>query len=181
MGDSPVAANAAPFFAVGRLKFVVLSLTTFNLYHLLWLYQHWRHRRDVLGERVLPAPRSLFPWIFMLPLGYRIAKASVLSNTSGWSSALAAATSWTLLAVGSAFLPDGPPALLGLLPVLPGVWLQALANRVNGAIAPGHPPNERLTTTNKIVVVVVVGAILFLLALIGLFMPTESITVHEQF
>jgi hypothetical protein len=133
---SPHASPVAPFFPVGLAKFVTLSLTTFGLYQLLWFFQHWRHRRDVMGERVVPAARSLFAWIFVVPLGLRIAKASVASRAGGRAPAILTAGVWAISALGSALLPDGPLALLGLSPILPATFLQMLANRVNASVAP---------------------------------------------
>jgi len=173
------AAPAPPFFAIGRAKFVALSLTTFGLYQLVWLWQHWRHRRKVAGERVLPALRAVwFPWIFTIPLGYRIAKAGVASGTAGWLSALTAAILWTLFFVGSPFLPHGPWSALAILPILFATWLQDLANRVNAAVAPAHERNHRFTFANK--VVVAIGSILFVLATVGLFLATEAVTVERH-
>ncbi len=169
-----------PFFAVGPAKFVVLSLTTFNFYQLIWLWQHWRHRREMLNERVLPAARAvLFPWLFTIPLGYRIAKAGVASGTAGWSAALVAAALWSVSTLGSAFLPDNAWALLSLAPVLPGLWLQHLANRVNGVVAPAHDRNARFTRANK--AVVAVGGLLLLLVIVVFLLPDATVEVEEHF
>jgi hypothetical protein len=166
MSDMEEATSAVqPFFAIGRWKFVALALSTFNLYQLVWLWQHWRHRRKVVGEPVLPAVRALlFPWIFTIPLGYRIAKACVASGTAGWSPALTAAILWTLSSLGSAFLPDGSWLLLTFLPVLSGTWLQHLANRVNTTVVPAHDRNQQFTLANKVVVVIGGLAVLLLIA-----------------
>jgi hypothetical protein len=168
-----------PFFAVGLRKFVALSIATFCLYHLVWMYQHWRHRRDVAGERVLPAARALFAWIFAVPLGYRIAKAGVARGTAGWLPGIVAALLWASATVGMNALPDGPWSLAAMLVIAPAAWLQALANSVNAAVAPSADPNREFTTMNM--VTIALGAVLFLLALAGLFVPTETINVEETF
>jgi hypothetical protein len=169
-----------PFYGAGILKLVLLSVSTFNLYLLVWLLLHWRHRRDITGERVIPSVRSLFfPWVFTVPLGYRVAKAGVRLGACGWASPLVAATLWVVVTLSTVVLPEGPALLLALTAVGPAVWLQVLANRVNACVVPNYDRNDQLTTSNE--VVVAVGGLLLLLAIIGLFTHGASVSVEERF
>jgi len=129
---------------------------------------HWRHIRDVGGERISPAVRAVFiPHVFVFALAYRIGRAAQeASGTEGPTLALLAAAAWAVVVLVSLAAPEMPTPLV-LLPLLPLVGLQAMANRVNRMMAPGHDPNARLTRWN--VVVVVLGGLLFLLATIASF------------
>jgi hypothetical protein len=170
----------APFYSIGCVKLLALSLATLNFYQLIWFWQHWRHRRNALGERVLPAVRGiLFPWIFSAFLGYRVAKAGVASQTAGWLPALAAGVLSGVALLGTAALPDDKWALLALLSVLPDLWLQNLANRVNRAVAPNHDANTRFTLANKIIVAI--GSVLLLAAIFTSFAPDSIVEVEERF
>jgi len=154
-----------PFFPLGLVKLLLLGLSTFGLYQLIWFFLHWRHIRDVGGERISPAMRAVvIPQVFVFPLAYRIGKA--VPGFGVWSLALAlfAATAWAVLLLLSLAAPSIPPPLV-LVPLLPLVGLQAMANRVNRLVASGHDPNTRLTRWGLLVVVL--GGLLFLLGTIA--------------
>ena len=52
--------KAHQFYVVSKLKVTVLFLATVGLYVIYWFYINWRNYRDTVGEKIMPAPRSIF-------------------------------------------------------------------------------------------------------------------------
>jgi hypothetical protein len=163
---APGADGAPVFFAVSMRKLLVMSLCSFGLYQIYWWYQNWKLVRARTGEKVSPALRTLFSVFFCYSLLKRIRNQRP-DLPSGRLAAGPLTAAWTILSL-LCKLPDpywviAFGAMLTLLPV------QAAANTVNRAVAPGHDPNARLSRLNW--ATVVVGGALFVLVLIGAFVP----------
>jgi hypothetical protein len=65
----PEDAPEAPLFAVSIAKMVVLTIATFGLYELAWLYQHWAAIRRRDHSDIWPVPRAIFGVIFCSDAG----------------------------------------------------------------------------------------------------------------
>ena len=151
MDETEAVPPREPFFAVGLGKLVLLGVSTLGLYQVVWLLMHWRHRRDVWGERINAGVRAIIvPQVFIFPLAYRMGVAAKANHVGGPVSTLAMAALWAVLSVAAVLAGAAPLAVLLLL--IPLVLLQATANRVNRVAAPRHQPNTGVTTKNWLVI-----------------------------
>jgi len=156
------------FFAVSLTKLTVLSLCTMGLYELYWFYKNWQLIRAREQTDILPFWRAFFAIFFCYGCFARIRDGG---REVGLQSLAAGplAAGWIVMTMLWK-LPDPYwlvtyGAIFFMLPV------QACANRINAAVAPGHDANSRFTAANWIIAVV--GGLLFLMAIIGTFMPEE--------
>jgi hypothetical protein len=160
----PALVRRTPFFAVGTTKLLVMCLCTMTLYQLFWFYKNWRAWKLHSGENVTPVLRTLFAVLFCYPLFKRINERAEAAAVGGFAAGVLA-TVWIVLSVLYR-LPD-PYWLVsfGAVFVLPAV--QAVANRVNETVAPGHDRNRAFSAWNW--VAVALGGPLMVLAIIGAF------------
>jgi hypothetical protein len=174
--DSPsgVAATghgAAPFFAVSVPKLIVLSICTLGLYELFWFYKNWCLVRERERSHILPSARALFAFFFCYGMFKRVRDFPVQSVTVGTLPAGALTVGWIL--TNLLWNLPGPSGLIGFLSFVFIIPVQISATRINEAVAPRHDRNERFTTANW--VTVVIGGLVFILMVIGSFLPEESV------
>ncbi len=160
------------FFAVSPSKLVVMSLASFGIYGLYWLYQNWVLERSHTNEDLSPLWRTFFSvlWIYSLlrRMGETAAAADVPHN---WTAAITAGA-YVLISC-SLFLPD-PYWLASLLVVVPLVPVQRSVNQLNACVAPEAPRND--TYTGKNLVLIVCGVVVFVLVIVGMMAPVENDT-----
>lgn len=175
----PVAAIAPAFYVVSITKLVLLSFATLGVYGLYWFWRHWKlHKLDKKLD-IWPVWRAIFSIFFAHSLNreidYRLTRKGI---RHAWSPA-----SWATLYVFSVIaarivsrIPDSvlapnPAFYLSMVCVagmiLPMVHTQRAANLACGD--PTAEQNRRLTAPNW--AWLVLGAVLWLLILIGLMMP----------
>ena len=170
MENESSAEPAQPFFAVGLVQLLLLGIATFGLYQLHWFLMHWRHLRDCRGERVSPAIRGiLFAGVFIFPLAYRFGKVARSRAVGSPVVTLLLATVWLVLSL--AILLTRAPVPVTLVPLVPLAGLQAVVNRTNRTLSPGHNPNARLTVGNW--VLVAIGGLLMLLVTLVTALPPQ--------
>ena len=159
-----------PFFAIGLWKLGLLGAATFGLYQLAWFVLHWRHIRDTQDKRLSPVIRGIwFPFVYVFPLAYRFGKVARSRAVGSPVVTLLLATLWLVLGLG--VLVSRAPMPVALLPLVPVAALQAVANRANRSVNPGHNPNVRLTAGNW--VLVAVGGLLLLLVILASAVPPQ--------
>jgi hypothetical protein len=61
--------------------FVILSVVTLGLYELWWIYKSWRFFQDKEKSEMMPAIRTVFSIIFLIPLFNKIFR---LANNNGY-------------------------------------------------------------------------------------------------
>jgi len=158
-----------PFFAVSLLKLTVLSFCTFGLYELYWFYRHWK-RIQANGEpTIMPFWRAFFCVIFCYPCFARI-KQSGINRGVGPAPEIGLLTAGYVLATAAWRLPN-PYNLISFSSVFFLLPVQSYVNKLNASASPAHDPNSRFSVWNW--VGIVVGGTLFLLSIIGSFMPNE--------
>jgi hypothetical protein len=160
-GDQP------PFFAVSLTKFAAMSVCTFGIYELYWFYKNWRLVKEREKLDISPFWRVFFAFFFCYQCFSRI---RAQAATAGLDHSLPAgplAAGWIITSLLWR-LPD-PYWLVSMLAFIFVLPIQALANRVNATMAPGHDPNRRFTGWN--IATVAGGTIFFLLAIIGSVLP----------
>jgi hypothetical protein len=173
LSQSAAKRPAPPLFPIGLRKLALLLLTTLTVYQFLWFFYHWRYLRDVGGQRVRPAVRSLIAPIFVIPLAWQIGKAAEKSRAGNRIWAVLAAVAWIAIVLLASSLRQSPVPLMGLLlvalEIIPIIILQRMANRVNRIVAPLAKADSRLTRAQ--LAVVAIGGLLLLAGIVGLFLP----------
>jgi hypothetical protein len=172
----------APFFETSVLKVVLLTIFSFGMYALVWLYRNWDRRRDH-GEDVLPLARSWFFGIFFVyPLFQRVndeieLEAELVKARRGPADPPAQAELSRLpVAVLALFF---VAAALLALPRIPGLALlssplqavplalvQKKMNELHASL--GYDPAEGSSFTGGAIAVLVIGGLFWLLNLLGL-------------
>jgi hypothetical protein len=167
-GVTPAASDTKPmYFPVSLTKFVVMHFCSLGLYQAYWFYENWR----LIGEReqseASPFWRTAFAFIYCYPLFEKIRGSAASLKIDQSISVPVLASGWILFSF-LWMLPDpyGLAAFLSILFLLP---VQQAANHINESLAPGHDQNGRFTAWNK--VALVIGSLLFILVVIGSFVP----------
>lgn len=166
-----------PFYVVSQKKFLILFFATAGLYSVVWFYQHWKQYRESSGENVWPVARAVFSIFFTHTLFRHFdTRARQRDDTLQWSPS-GMATVYVLAEIfqgvtdrvvqesyGEPYL-DFLSILLMLFVAWPLYRAQQFANLACDD-AEGKA-NHSLTAVN--VLWIVIGALLWLLILIGLY------------
>lgn len=158
------------FFPVSLTKLLLLSICTLGLYEIYWFYKNWRLIKAREKSKVSPALRSVFGVIFCYSLLKRVSDQS----TAVGGNAIAAgplALGWVVTTLLWR-LPD-PYWLVSFLAVLFLMPVQSAINSINSKVAPGQDKNDRFSGWN--IFVLVVGGLIFILGVIGTFLPPEQV------
>ena len=182
-------ADTAPFFQTSPLKIAVLSVTTLGLYQLTWFYRQWDRRQDQ-GDDVSPLGRTLFHVFFVYGLFKRVNEEIDLradleaAQREPGSQAMPGdriahlqggllAVLFIGLGLGCSVASQAANAsLLGavsaLLSWVPLVIVQKKINELHASL--GYDPSDGTAFTAGSIVVVILGALWWLLVVIGLSM-----------
>ncbi len=153
------------WFSVGKGKFVAMTLATFGLYTIYWMYQQWVRIQGRSNRSILPWARALFSVFFIYSL-VRVMRESLARYTN---------VSWNPGSVSAVFIVSsliarlpiiGTFSVLGFLILLWPVGSVLEVTRRSDA-----PTNEKLTAANW--VMLVFGA-LFWVAYLAAEMQPES-------
>jgi Domain of unknown function (DUF4234) len=167
--DDGAAAGEPAFFAVSRLKLVVMSVVTFGLYQIYWFYKNWK-AMQASGARLNAPIRAVFYpltayWLFRHVRERAIAAQIAPHHQAGPLAAVLfavyALTFW---------LPD-PWWLLGYLTILAVLPVQATVDQINRELTPEADPNVRFSGWN--IFGIVVGVLILVLGLIGIFLDPQ--------
>ena len=159
-------AAAARFFTASPLKFAVMSITTFSLYCLYWLYRNFKVMRDTENPKIMPFWRAFFSVIWSYSAFNAILARGGPAFSAGRSAA-ALAVAYAALSICSR-LPD-PWWLVSLLAIVPVMIANGWAREVNEGIEPGYAENSRFGAGDWIAIVI--GSLFVALVLTGLFAP----------
>jgi hypothetical protein len=161
-----VAHTLPPFFPVPRLKLAILSVCTLGLYEFYWFYKNWQLIKQRENSPLSPFWRAFFAPFFVYPLFQRIALSAAAQHCARISPGFLAAAWFILLCLWR--LPD-PYWLASTLTFVPLLSVQSAVSELNQKVAPASDTNHRFTPAA--IAVCVVGGILFLLAVVGSFLP----------
>lgn len=156
-----------PYFAVSRRKFIVLWFCTLGFYGIYWFYKQWQRVKERERSDIIPPLRAIFSVLFCYSLFDHVNSSARTYDVEGHLASGALAAGFIILSLLWR-LPD-PYWLVTFLSVLFLVPAQDLMNKINNKVAPTAPPNAHFTKVN--VAGTIVGGLLFLLALIGTFLP----------
>lgn len=167
VADSAAAVLEPVFFAVSPLKLALMSIVTFGLYEIYWFYRNWKFVQRNREEKLNAPIRALFYPLTAYALFRRIRHEAASAQAGGTLQAGLLAIAVLILAMLWR-LPD-PWWLVSFLGFIPLLSVQATVNELNRKLAPGADPNARFTGWN--IVGLIAGGLLFILSLIGAFLP----------
>lgn len=154
------------FFDVSVLKLVLMSFATLGLYQIYWFYKNWELAKQ-RGQDVWPFARAIFAIFFVIPLFRQIQEMG--RSTSVAVTTRAGSLGALFIIVQFAWrLPD-PFWIIGFAGVLPLAVAQSDIVKIHRALGLDPTINNRFTWLN--IVAIVFGGILFVLAVIGAFLP----------
>ena len=158
-----------PFFAVSLVKLVVLSFFTLGFYELYWFYKNWHLIKARERSDVVPILRAFFGVLFCYACFSRIRDHGEKLGVAPPLPAGAYTVGWVITTI-TWKLPQ-PYWLIAFLSIVFVVPVQAYVNRINKTVVPDHDPNAKFSAWNW--VAIVVGGIIFILAMIGMFVPEQ--------
>ena len=167
------------FFPVSPVKFCIMSVCTFGLYHVYWSYKNWKLYQEHVDSSASPVLRAIFAGIWNFPLFIRVKeKAADEGMPVAWPPVLLGILVILLGGILSR-LPGGWGliSLLSFLPYLPVVLTIQKINRKH-ASGIGANLNERFSGWN--IAGVVFGGLLLALALIGTALPKPKTAPEPQ-
>jgi hypothetical protein len=183
--DKLVAASEGPmFYVVSKRKLAILFLSTFTAYALYWFYENWRCYKGKhpeasrFGSTISPAPRAAFSMFFTHALFRKVkAHGRAQPAVARWHCNVHATilVASMLLANFIDVLIAGPAGDVAsvvsmFVLVLPFLKAQDMINLSCGD--PQGRGNDRLTKANW--AWMIVGAVGWVLAVVGLAMPDRG-------
>ncbi len=166
------------FFPVSPIKFCIMSVCTFGLYHYYWAYKNWKLYQQHIDSSASPILRAIFVGIWNFPLFNRVRdKAAEEEIAAPWNPILLGVL--VILFNFTGRLPHGLSliVLLSFLVYLPVVITIDKINRKH-APAVGLPLNERFSGWN--IAGVVLGGILVALSVFGTLANTTQKASQTQ-
>lgn len=159
--------SAPEWFPVSRLKLFVMSIVTGGIYELYWFYKNWVLVKRRENSDISPFWRAFFAFFFCYSLFSRIKQSAIACGIAtqlapGWLAA-----GWIVLTM--TWRLPGPAWLICYLAIFLLLPIQKTIIAVNEITAPDSDKNGRFSAGN--VVGIVLGGAVFLLALVGTFLP----------
>jgi hypothetical protein len=182
-GVLPRPATESPiYFPVSTLKLALLSLASLGLYQLYWFYRNWSLEDERTKEGLHPFWRTVFAPIFAYSLFHRMYEFAGNSSGNPLGLTQSAANREVIrfkyhpgFLAGLYFVlticARLPYSLwtITLLAFIPLVLVQRSVDQINKVYAPAAPSNRKFSWKN--ILVLVFGGMVFLLAMVGTFMP----------
>ena len=166
--EGPTEQTAKPstetFFPVSTLKLVLMSLSTFGLYQIYWLYQNWRIVKYRERRKISPPWRSVLGLFFLYPIFRRVKKQSAAAGF-GMLPAGLLFLGWLLLSLLS-YAPDPLLTAISFGSVFALVPVQRTANSINRSTDPDFPRNDTFGKMNWLALLI--GGPIFVLSILGL-------------
>jgi hypothetical protein len=149
------------FFPVSVKKLAIMSVMTYGLYQVWWVFKNWQYVNVSLEKNVAPGLRAFFSIFFNYSLFKEI---RTLGQKNGVTQSLHAgvlATVWTVLTLFGAFFAS--LSAFGLFSVVPLILVQKYINGLNIALNPNCEINSKFTRGNCICiclgVIILVGVL----------------------
>ncbi len=166
-GTTQDSADTPTYFPVSLLKLMVMSTCTLGIYELYWYYKNWSLIKEREKLDIMPFWRAVFAYFFCYSLFKKI---QATAESQGIRKSIAPgflAAGWIVITLLWK-LPD-PYWLLAYFAVLTLLPVQSVVNEINQITNPKNDPNKKFTRWN--IAGIVIGGLLFVLALIGTFLP----------
>ena len=156
---------------ISTQKFILLSIISFGLYEVYWIYKAWKFFKQKENSDISPIPRAIFSLFFLNSL---FAKILSLAKSKGYKEQYSAdGLAFGFIACNFlSYLPD-PFWLLSFLSVIflikPFMVLNYAKENSNDFVT-----TDQYSLSNGQIIVIVLGAAFWLLVLLGLFMGEAS-------
>jgi hypothetical protein len=160
----PPAAEA--LYNVGTTKLVMMTLSTFGLYDVYWLYKTWSVEARA-GADISPAARALFAPLFMYSLAEQINARAISAHLQTALNPWLTSIAFLLLTV-AVRLPR-PFWLMGLMSGFVLIPIQKQSARINAARGIGIGKEARFGFLN--IAWLVVSSVFWLLVLVASLLP----------
>lgn len=159
--DNPI------FFTTSTLKFVVMSICTFGLYELYWFYKNWVLIKERTGQNIMPFWRTVFApfWAYSC---FKHIKITADENAVPESLSIGLLAAAYFLLYGLWQLPD-PYWLVSTFTFALLIPANGVALSVNKQVVSNFENNDTFSGWNWFAVVI--GGMLFVLSVVGTFMP----------
>lgn len=159
-------------FLVGQNKFAILYLLSFGFYGIWWMYKTWKFFKDNKGLDIIPALRAIFGVFFIYQLCEKILH---FAKSYAYEKSYSSAGFFAIFIICN--LASRLPGAFFLLSFL-GVFafLQPLS-AFNFALSKSSLYNtiEQSSFNKRQLIIVIIGSIFWVLVLIGLLVPEESL------
>jgi hypothetical protein len=159
--------GTAVFFPVSIRKLAIMSLVSFGLYELWWLFKNWKYIQESSGRKIMPAARAFFGVIWVYPLLKEMRKSGQERGVMRRLDAGMIAIAWIILS-GLWRLPD-PWWLISLISFVPLLAVQGYINELNKALDPACDINDKFTKGNW--AFIILGGLVIVLDVAGQFLP----------
>ena len=146
-------------------KFVILSILSFGLYQVWWIYKSWRFFQQKDRLDIMPAVRALFSIFFLIPLFHRIID---FANRKGYNGNYSSVSLFIGFFVAN-FLVQLPDPFW-LISVFSFVFLIPSFKALNFAMqnSTDFIVEEQSSFNGRQIAIIIIGAILWTLLLIGM-------------
>ncbi|KUK66438.1 MAG: hypothetical protein XD85_0223 [Parcubacteria bacterium 34_609] len=166
------------YFAISPKRLALFSILTFGIYEIYWFYKNWQAVKKFDGQNISPFWRAIFAIFFCHSLFKKVlesAKSHAYQNSysPGWL-----ATAYILLLLTGNGLSRIESydigfnliwLIIAIATFIPLLSVQKAINFNNGKIKDDFELRKEFSGGE--VVLIVIGAIWFLLVLIGIFLP----------
>jgi hypothetical protein len=156
---------------VDGTKVLILSLVSFGLYGIWWIYKSWRFFKEKDGLDIIPVARAIFSIFFLYSLFENI---QAYARSNGYQKSYSSGVLFAGQLIFS--LASRLPAPYWLVSIVSSFFILAPANALNFAIA--NSEAYKATTVSgfngRQIAVLVIGGLFWLLVLAGLFLAPES-------
>lgn len=152
-------------------KVLILSLVSFGLYGIWWIYKSWRFFKEKDGLDIMPVARALFSIFFLYSLFENI---QTYARSNGYQKSYSSGALFAGQIIFS--LASRLPAPYWLVSIVSSFFIVAPANALNFAIANSEQYNATTVSgfNGRQIAVLVIGGILWALVLAGLFLTPEN-------
>jgi hypothetical protein len=167
---SPSDAPTDCFYTVRPAIFILLSLSTYGIYAMYWMYRNWHFIKHARVLKVQPFWRAFFAPVCCLSMASHVKRMAFLRSCDVALNAPAVGLGY--LALNMVWrLPD-PYWLIGLSSFVPLLFLLAAMHRINEHMGRDTYVVSRFNW--KHIAVIVLGAVVFVLALVAMSIPEIS-------
>lgn len=166
----PVSEGQPPWFAIGPVKLMILSVCTFNLYLVYWNYKQWSCYKKARGANIIPLGRAFFQIFFVRAL-FR----EIRNTGSPTLSADALGGLYILIQILDRIAARMDVGVFGMVGFLLSLVVVPVQQEINRQII-ANDPGANLNSSFKVgdIVIILMGSAFFMLIIIGAVMAENG-------
>ncbi len=165
--------------SISTSKFIILSVLTFGLYEVWWIYKSWRFFSEKEDLEINSATRTIFSIIFLIPLFRKIKRYTMYIGITKYYSSILLFIGYLITAL-LANLPD----YYWLISLFSFIFLISPFEALNQSIK--KDPEYELEILKKFnrkqLVLVIVGSMWWIITVLGIivsFEKSDNYTIYE--